>query len=94
MKDIQLENGDLKIKNGDLVIDNSEEQEIEAILSLNEGNLKNAPLIGVGLVDFINGENLAGLTSRIRTQLKADGKEVDSIQIQDGKLDIKLKQWT
>lgn len=92
MKDILLGGElDLLIEGGDLVIDKSEEQEVQAILSLEQSNLKNSPLLGVGLSEFVNSESLNGLKARIRKQLKADNKEVSSINIRNGNLDVKLK---
>ncbi len=92
MTDILLDDGlDLKIENGDLVTGGSGEQEVAAILALTQGNLKNAPFIGVGLTDFVSSENMSALKTRIRVQLKADGKTPSAVRIKDGKLQVGLK---
>lgn len=99
MRGIQLdETGDLKIrvirdKKGrilsGLYLDNITRQNQLMLLSAGKGDFKSAPLLGVGLVDYLNDEQADGLLREIRSQLKQIGMNVNKLGISSsGSLEI------
>ncbi|MCH4824302.1 hypothetical protein ML462_14090 [Gramella lutea] len=81
-KDILLdENNDLKITSGDFAIGESEMQEVEMILSTNQGEWKEHPVTGANLVTQIRTTNNdARLERMLRIQMKLDGKDYEQIK--------------
>jgi hypothetical protein len=82
-------NGEPLIANGDFVIGQSDKQHIDFLLKTNKGEWRFAPLVGCGLLDFINsvGADLE-MKRIIRNQLEQDGYRVDELQIQPSGLKI------
>ncbi|GAB2586643.1 hypothetical protein [Spirosoma areae] len=79
------ETGDLLIKNGELVVGDSTDQHTNDLIQSDKGWYKHFPQRGVGATNFINDEeNLAGLSSAIRSELFADGQNVESVTIKPG----------
>lgn len=78
-------NGDLKLKNGDLVFDDATLQLQEAILVIEKGDLKHAPLLGVGLANWLLDDqvNSSGLKREIIGQFEADGMTIEKIDLSD-----------
>lgn len=78
--DFQLDNdGDLLIQNGDFVLGSSDEQHIIDIINSMPGDWKEHPLLGVGLITYLNGSgNTQALERNIKTQLQADGYSVNN----------------
>lgn len=75
-QDIQLNSlsGDLLIVNGELVIGNSETQNIHDIVNDNNGEWKEHPTLGVGLLYYLNSNiDETSLNQVISTQLQNDG---------------------
>ena len=90
--DFLLDNiGDLKLTNGDLVFDDATLQLQEAILVIEKGDLKHAPLLGVGLANWLLDDevNSSGLKREIIGQFEADGMTIEKVDLSDlGKLVI------
>lgn len=92
---IQLDDdsNDLKIENGHLVVGETLPQNEFLLLVCNKGELKEHPLVGVGISDMVNDNDIIGWKRKIRDGLKADGMNVEHISIsKDGrieKLDVK-----
>ena len=79
--DIILENDDLKIVGGDLCIGHSLTQEVKIILSLNQGELKNDPLLGPNLLQLVKSKpQEQEFRERVKIHLKRDGKDYNSIR--------------
>ncbi|WP_435135705.1 hypothetical protein [Formosa sp. A9] len=81
-KDILLdENDDLLIENGDFKIGESLTQEVGIILRMNQGELKEDPLLGANLIKFINSNvNDNELRTKVKLHLQRDGKNYDDIK--------------
>ncbi|MGV7234666.1 MAG: hypothetical protein ACQ9ET_00265 [Nitrosomonadaceae bacterium] len=78
----------LQIANGDFVVAGSEEQHIEHIFTADNGHFRQWPLVGLGIVKYLNGPfQRQALKQAIRTQLKQDNFAVRTIKI-DGSLNI------
>lgn len=80
------EDGDLMIRplkdqNGvvttGLIVGNSVYQNQYIILKAHKGELKEWPVLGVGLADMTNSNDIAGWTVEIREQFEKDGMQVN-----------------
>ena len=87
---IQLddETCDLKIRNGSMSLGETLPQNQYLLLTMNKGELKEEPTIGVGISDMLNDNDILGWKRKIRDGLKADGMNVESIAIaKDGHIE-------
>lgn len=82
MKDIRLNiEGDLEVLNGDFPISESELQEVEILLQLNQGSLKSDPLCGMNMFHYIKGKgSRIELEKNLKIQLRRDGKDYEAIK--------------
>jgi hypothetical protein len=90
VKDIILIDDDLLIKNGDLVIGESDDQHIGLLMRMNKGDLKQYPLVGVGIDRAIKTRsgNFQSILSDARLQLVADGYFINHLTEVEGKINI------
>ena len=89
MKDIVIdENGDLSIINGDFHITETDEQNIELIVSSYQGEWKENPSLGVNLNNSKGGNIDRFLKRSIVVQLDSDGFNVDSLNIKETGIEI------
>lgn len=59
------------------------------LLASNKGDLKHAPLLGIGLVDYVNDERADNLLRETRSQLKRIGMNINKLGISpSGNLEI------
>lgn len=78
---------DLKIENGHIAIGETLPQNEFLLLVMNKGELKEDPLVGVGISDMLNDNDIIGWKRKIRDGLKADGMKVEQISISsDGRI--------
>lgn len=78
---------DLKIENGHIAIGETLPQNEFLLLVMNKGELKEDPLVGVGISDMLNDNDTIGWKRKIRDGLKADGMKVEQISISsDGRI--------
>lgn len=75
VKDIILDDlGDLLFDNGDFKIAESDQQHCVLIINTYAGNWKQAPLCGVGIMQYLASSGQSATLKRsINVQLKADG---------------------
>lgn len=86
---IQLDEiaNDIKIENGHIAIGETLPQNEFLLLVMNKGELKEDPLVGVGISDMINDNDILGWKRKIRDGLKVDGMKVEQISISsDGRI--------
>lgn len=76
------------VKNGDLVAGESTRQHQKILLLTHKGELRESPLRGVGLRDFINEEDNGGLRIEIKREFESDGMAVKSIKARDAKINV------
>lgn len=69
-----------KITSG-LVIGDVTEQNQQTLLLSSPGEIKEDPLIGVGLRSYIESDDVDGLARKIRTEFTKDGMTVSKISI-------------
>ena len=81
-KDILLDkDGDLLIINGDLVIGDSELQEVELIVTMMQGDLKEDPIVGANLMHYEKGTlTTAQIKNKVSLALQRDKKDFNSIK--------------
>lgn len=82
--------GDIDISSGDFTLanpyDTTEGHKCD-ILMASQGDFKASPLTGVGIVDYINGENNGLMLRDISLQMQRDGIKVERIEIDnDGQI--------
>lgn len=84
-KDINLnELGDLDIRNGDFFVMESDQVHIEHILKSNKGYFFEFPLLGVGIINEVNGSTTRQeLKQNIRRQLVLDNYSVKKVEISE-----------
>ncbi len=88
MKGILIDaNYDIQLFNGSMAIGDTTTQNMGLLLALQKGELKEHPLIGVGVENYLNEEDGdVALIREAKKQFKADGMTVTSISLDDGKL--------
>lgn len=68
---------EIKVQNGDFFIGTADEQHVDLIIRSDPGDVKDYPLLGVGISNFINGSFSSSQADRfkreIRLQLESDG---------------------
>ena len=89
--DLQIEvkrDGNGLITSG-LVIGNVTKQNQRIILLAEKGEIKEAPLMGVGIASFLDDDSPSELLREVRTNLRDDGQQVNSCGFdKEGKLVI------
>lgn len=95
---------DLKIVDGDIAIQKADDRNIQYIAYATAGQIRKAPILGVGIISFVNGPTQDGrnIRKKIRQELEKDGyslKQLDSsiddaglttIEVKADKVTIKL----
>lgn len=81
IKDIILDDDlDLIIENGDFKVADSDQQHVLLIVNTTLGSFKNAPLMGVGIRQYLSSSGETDALKRAMTvQLGADGYKVNEI---------------
>jgi hypothetical protein len=75
------ETGDLKIVNGDFEIGESLDQEVQLILEMAQGELKEDPLLGADIFRLMHtNATEAQLKQQVKVQLARDGKDYDKLK--------------
>ena len=78
---IDAETKDLIIRDGDFVIGDSQDQEVELLLTMNPGELKEDPLLGAGLMRLVQSNaNEWKLRQLASEHLARDGKTYEDIK--------------
>lgn len=91
MTDILLvSDGDIALAQGDMLWADATiatDQHIADIMQASQGDYKASPLVGVGLLNYLNGEENSMLLRDISRQLQRDGVRVASIEVdENGKI--------
>lgn len=81
-KDINIKN---LLADGDFNVSFSDEQHVEHILMSAPGHIKNAPLLGVNMVNYINSpldpKTVGELEKKIKLNLESDGAKNVSVKV-------------
>jgi len=83
-------NGDLAVSSGEMVVGNTTYQNEYIILKSQRGEIKEYPLMGVGIDDIVNDHDEVGWKMKIKEHLAMDDIKVAKIylNITTGKLEI------
>ena len=86
----------LKIQNGDFVLENSELQQSQVIVDVEKGEIRQFPLLGVGIQNYLGSSlDKTIIYNHIANELKSDDLEAISMSVDiDGTsvtYDIELK---
>jgi len=73
------ESGDLASEKGDFAVGDATQQHQRDLLVAGEGEYKQSPLVGVGIIGFIDDEGPSELVRKIRSQYIMDGMDVTGI---------------
>ena len=80
---------DLSIVNGDISVLESDSQHIDHIITADKGHFRQFPLVGVGIVNFLNSSTEEQeIRQVIKLQLEADGFAVRQIKISGSNIEI------
>ncbi|KAF0199571.1 MAG: hypothetical protein FD170_3890 [Bacteroidetes bacterium] len=82
------EDYDLLITDGDFVIGNCLDQQVALLLLASPGDIRSAPENGVGLPEFLLGEDNDDLNAAIRFQFKKDNLKLRKIKITSTQLTL------
>ncbi len=87
--DFAQQDGDLDLSSGDIYLAGeyaTTAQHKADILSAAEGDFRESPLTGVGIIEYINSEDRATMLRAISRQMAADGIAVEKVGFEDGEL--------
>lgn len=83
---------DLRIENGDFVVGESTAQHQQILLLENKGENRQFPRTNVGIVNYINDDNLGDMYQETIKQFKGDGMDVQRLEIYpDGRMNVDAK---
>ncbi|MEG2495643.1 MAG: hypothetical protein RSB32_08105 [Mucinivorans sp.] len=75
----QTPDGDIDLATGDIALIEPTEQHKADILMADQGDYKESPLTGVGLMEHINSENDGGLLRVVAQQMRRDGIKITQV---------------
>jgi hypothetical protein len=79
-QDFQLsDSGDLQITNGDFIVAPSDYAHIQDIITSFQGEWKQYPLVGCGIIKYLKSQSGAEAINICKTQLQADGYSVANV---------------
>lgn len=89
MDDFLLDgNLDLSFKNGDIATGDATNQHQQLLLLFKQGELKQFPLVGVGIESFLLDDDILNLKHEIEAQFEADGMKVNDVQTNGSSIKI------
>ena len=83
---LDLDNSVVFGSNGRIALGDITEQNQRLLLSINKGEIKQAPLKGVGISNFLEEGNPQRLIAEIRGEFRREGLTIESLRINIGTL--------
>ena len=78
------------IKQG-IVVAQSDKQNVDFIVSMAKGELKERPAVGVGIINFLKSTgNEREMIRSIKVQIEMDGYNSNNVTLKKGKLNIEI----
>lgn len=87
---LDVEGADLSLKNGDWEMGPSDLQNVQMIIRLHKGNIKQYPLIGYGEERLINSPVDGQARREIQLQLQSDGYRPKKLEVSATEIDVSL----
>ncbi len=81
---------DLRIEKGDFVIGDSNLQHAAHIIEAEQGQFRQYPLIGVGVIKMLNSTISGSEKRKIQLQLESDGYKAKEIRFEEGLLYVRI----
>lgn len=75
--------GDLIIEGGDFKLGNSLDQEVETILTVLPGQIREDGFLGVDLLGEVQNDGVVNIEGKLKAMLKRDGKRLKNL-VNDG----------
>ena len=72
---------DLKIEGGDFVFGDATEQNQDLLLLIDKGQLRQFPYVGVGVVNYLNDDNIQQMHGEVVKQYELDGLSIISLEV-------------
>lgn len=88
MNDILIQDDDALAANGDFLVEASDAQHVELILRSKQGEWKENPQVGIGIIKTQGGAIDRFLYRNINVQLEADGFLVNTLNINENGISI------
>ncbi len=85
---LNIETGLPVVENGDFVLGNAENQNKHLMLFSEKGSWKENPLSGIGLANFLEGDDIPGMLAETRKQFEKDGALVGKMSFDGEELII------
>ena len=79
---------DLLIENGTLTLGETTPQNQAVILDAHKGEIKEYPLLGVGLSDIVNDHDFNAWKREITEQLELDGQRIEKLELSESVLTL------
>jgi hypothetical protein len=76
---------------GGLIIGDTKWQNVALLMDIHKGEIKDAPLVGIGLEDFLNDEDYRSARREIIAQLEMDGMRIKRLKIGNGVFDLEAE---
>lgn len=80
--------GDVACVNGDFVIGDATLQHQDDLIREAKGGYMENPMVGVGIINYMNSPNLASAFREIRKQFSADGMVIKSLDQSENGIEI------
>ena len=84
----QQENGDIDLSTGDLQLAEPTGQHQRDMLIATQGSYKEAPIVGVGAINYLNDNERTGFLRAVNKEFTRDGMKVYEIGMPGGELII------
>lgn len=91
MNGILTDNGDIKIINGKIALGDIRGDVVERVLTMQPGEMHDAPTIGIGLIQYANATQDNFLSGRIRDNLNAEKITIGAVDITEYGINIEIR---
>ena len=83
--------GDLIIEGGDFKVGNSLDQEVETILTVSPGQIREDGFLGVDLFNEVQNDGIVNIEGKLKAMLKRDGKRLKSFVNNGEKISVDVE---
>lgn len=91
MNGILTDNGDIKIINGKIALGDIRGDVVERVLTMQPGEMHDAPTIGIGIITQQHATHNRFLTGKIKDQLSAENITTGTVSITKEGINIEIR---